>query len=340
MDRFNGLYDGLLRQIDERGGKNAALTVGIPNVGKSSVLQALLRRARTRGLVPKQVKAKVFSGPARSHEKKGKTGSARRLRKAGMPGIVDAPGKTREITEYLLRDKPRAYFIDVPGITPPKAFFEERPTAWLGCGAANLLPLGRDATFDLPMYRSFCAYVLACANRDRVFHYVDRLGLSGPTDDVDEVLATLVNSVRFKHLDDEKRGLKRCANFLKLYNTGNLGPLVLDDTQDKSWRPFVFRDEHFKRHWREDWRARDEPGHDNPFSRRMDNKGHFGLKQPGNENYSQRPNRDHLIRAKPRNHDPGNENYSQRPNRGGDRIRSKRRNHDRFSDPDEWFRTP
>ena len=66
-----------------------------------------------------------------------------------MPGILDTPRKMREITRYLLRDKPGAYFMDVPGITLPSALFRERPEAWVGYGVTNLLPMGKEVVKDV-----------------------------------------------------------------------------------------------------------------------------------------------------------------------------------------------
>jgi ribosome biogenesis GTPase A len=228
---FDKMYDGLLYHIEKKS-QNFALTVGVPNVGKSSVLMALLRLGQQRGLLPKSsVKTR------RSTKKSG-------IQRGQKPAVEDVPGKTREITEYMLREKPRAFFMDVPGITPPRFYFRERPEVWLAYGAANLLPLEKAALQNVEMQKQFCDYVLHCANRDGVFHYVDKLRLNGPTNDIDECLSKLANKFADK-LDEEKLTLKRCENFLKLYNTGNLGPLILDDMSDLGWRPFEFKDDHF-----------------------------------------------------------------------------------------------
>lgn len=225
LHHFDDMLDGLLSCI-ERSSQNFALMVGVPNVGKSSVLMALLRLARQRGIIPKKI-FKTRASPKKSNTKKGQ-----------RPGVEDVPGKTREITEYLLRDKPRAFFMDVPGITPPPDFFKERSDAWFGFGATNLLPLKEDALEDIELQKQFCSYILHCANRDSVFHYVDKLKLSEPTNDIDECLSRLSNKYKGK-LDEDMLTLKRCQTFLKLYNTGNLGPLILDDMSNFEWRPYV-----------------------------------------------------------------------------------------------------
>ena len=221
-------------------------------------------------------------------------------KKAMMPGILDTPGKTREITDYVLRDKPRAYFMDVPGITPPIFLFKE---SWFAFGAANLLPLGKNAADDIELHKSFCNYILTCANRDRVFVYVDKLGLDEPTNDIDEALSQLANGSKFKHLDEDELWLKRCELFLKLYNTGNFGSLVLDDLKIP-WKPFTFKDEHFK-----EKRSYNNDDDDDEYYSRRDNRGA----------------------------DRGSRRQHGRRNRDESRRRSKR---DDWRDKDEWFQSP
>ena len=227
---YDMFYDSLLGYLETRGGINSALTVGVPNTGKSCVLMALLRLARNRGDVSKKLKATV------SYKKK------RKLGKAEPIGIHDKPGKTRVITEYLLRDSPRAFFLDVPGITPPTFYFDERPESWFAFGAANLLPQSRTMEANLQVQTAFCDYVLFCLNRDQNFHYVNKIGLPGPTDDIEEVLIAVKHGKYQKN--EEKLQMDRCGNFLKLLNTGNLGPVILDDIS-RPYRKFEFKDSHY-----------------------------------------------------------------------------------------------
>mmetsp|Transcript_1060 Transcript_1060/g.1989 ORF Transcript_1060/g.1989 Transcript_1060/m.1989 type:complete len:461 (-) Transcript_1060:108-1490(-) len=230
-EAFNVVYDGLLHHIETKGGINTALTVGVANTGKSSLLLCLLRNAKVRDLIPKK-KVKVTTGKKR-HLKPGKS-----------PEIKDVPGKTREITEFMIRQKPRAYFLDVPGITNPSFFFEERPEAWYGFGAANLLPQSKIMNADVELQTAFSDYLLFCLNRDKNFAYVKKIGLEKPTDDIHEVLERLGN--KYKNLPEDQLTLRRCALFLKLFNTGNFGPVILDDIS-KRFEPFQFRDSHFQR---------------------------------------------------------------------------------------------
>lgn len=231
---FNLVYDSLLKHIEESGGMNTALTVGVSNTGKSSLLLALIRTARARGEIPQKLKVAQAIG---------KKNKKRRVSKAkSSVAIQDKPGKTREITEYLLREKPRAFFLDVPGMTPPAFFFAERPEAWFGFGAANLLPTGKDVDEDLQIQMSFCDYVLHAMNRDGLFGYVKKLNLQRPTDDLNLVLEAV--KMGREGFDQEVLMKQRCKSFLSLFNHGSFGPVILDDIS-QLYKNFVFKDSHF-----------------------------------------------------------------------------------------------
>ena len=236
---YDMLYDSLLNHLETRGGINSALTVGVANTGKSSLLMALLRTARLRGDLPKSgLKKAVVQGKKKKKKKK------TMMKVKGTVEIQDKPGKTREITEYLLREKPRAFFLDVPGMTPPRFFFQERPEAWFAFGAANLLPVGKNIERDVAVQAAFCNYVLYALNRDANFGYVAKLGLDGPTLD----LQTVLDAAKFPkdNVDPDKMRLQQCQTFLKLFNTGNFGSVVLDDLS-KPYQRFIFKDSHFKK---------------------------------------------------------------------------------------------
>jgi ribosome biogenesis GTPase A len=226
---FDLVYDSLLHHIEERGGINTALTVGVPNTGKSSLLLHLLKHARASSQAPKVVKITE--------------GKKRKVRTGKRAEVQDVPGKTRVITEYLVREKPRAFFLDVPGITPHYIFFEERPEAWYGYGAANLLTTGKVA--DLEWKIAFCEYILHCLNRDGNFQYVIKLGLDGPETDFAELMPALKRD-KYNDPENEKLQHKQCDLFLKFFNTGNLGSVVLDDLS-RPYEPFQFTDEMFKK---------------------------------------------------------------------------------------------
>lgn len=130
------------------------------------------------------------------------------------------------------------------------------------------------------------------------------MGLDGPTNDIDEALSQLANGSKFKHLDEDELWLKRCELFLKLYNTGNFGSLVLDDLKIP-WKPFTFKDEHFK-----EKRSYNNDDDDDEYYSRRDNRG----ADRGSRRQHGRRNRDESFRR-----------------------RSKR---DDWRDKDEWFQSP
>ena len=275
---YDLVYDSLLRHIDERGGTNAALTVGVANTGKSSLLHALIKTARLRGDIPKnKLLATAVSASSQTSapkSSKAKRNARRRLNtvKGGIQ-IQDKPGKTRVITEYLLRETPRAFFVDVPGMTPPSFFFEERPSTWYGMAATNLLPLSKHLEEDDLVQTAICDYVLYCMNRDKNFNYVIKLNMDHPTDNINDVLRALKKHKRKRRMktrrDDDLHDpgedvdsddnasdedgsydpefqLQRCQLFLKLFNTGNFGSVILDDLSTK-YVPFKFKDSHFQK---------------------------------------------------------------------------------------------
>jgi len=234
---YDFVYDGLMENLEQAGGLNAALTVGVANTGKSSVLMALLRTARERGDRGRTIKV----AQPKSRKEPTKRG---KVVKSPPPGILDTPGKTREITEYILRDKPRVYFLDVPGVTPPRFMFDERPEAWFALSAANLLALPSRLLDDVNCQTALCDYVLYCMNRDSNFGYVKRCGLEQPTDDILEVLPA-VKRGHGLNLNDRALRMGQCRAFLKLFNSGNFGPVILDDLS-QPYEKFVFTDAHFK----------------------------------------------------------------------------------------------
>jgi hypothetical protein len=138
----------------------------------------------------------------------------------------DKPGMTRANTECLMREKPRAFFLDIPGITPPRLFFEERPEAWYGYSAANLLP---GATSTLEWKLAFCEYILDCLHRDGMYQSVQKLGLDKPVRDLEQEIISVLKRGKDNDQYDEGLQIKRCDIFLKFFNTGNLRTVILDD---------------------------------------------------------------------------------------------------------------
>ncbi|KAL9187226.1 hypothetical protein ACHAXT_001329 [Thalassiosira profunda] len=231
-DAFASLYNWIVTSMDEARGMNCALTTGVANTGKSSVLLSLLKHAKREGHIPKKFRSSTIST-------KGKRVRSNR-KKAGTPNVEDVPGKTRDLTEWEVRSNPRLYFLDVPGVTQPYAYFKQRPEAWYGMAAANLVHQSDNMRKDPQLQRALCAYVLSCLNRDNRFLYVSKFRLDGPTDDVDECLAMFANKFKDR-LDEDDLLLKRTETFLKFLNTGNLGSVVLDDLR-RPYRRFRYED--------------------------------------------------------------------------------------------------
>jgi len=255
---YDFLYQQLLHHLDQAGGRNTALTVGVANTGKSSVLMALLRTARERGERGRSLRVLVQNNNSNSNKKRGRTTTT-----APAPGICDRPGVTREITEYVLRDKPRAYWMDVPGVTPPIFYFDERPEAWFALAAANLLALPYELLVDVNCQTALCDYVLYCMNRDGNFGYVQRANLEGPTEDILEVLPAVKRGYGLNLPPDELR-LAQCKTFLKLFNSGSFGSVVLDDLS-KPFQKFVFNASHFRRN--DERQRKSKKQYDNDFHR-------------------------------------------------------------------------
>jgi ribosome biogenesis GTPase A len=216
---FEDLRQWLISWIETVGGANCALTVGVPNTGKSSMLLAVMRAENN-------VRVRIKNKTTKKHK----------------PSIENMPGKTRELSEYVLRDKPRMYCLDVPGVTPPVPFFEERPEAWYSLCAANLLRIMKKYEGE-ETDTAFAEYVLFAMNRDRNFAYVKKLHLKGPSDDIHFVVKNM------KH---------KGTTFLKLFNTGNFGPVILDN-MDFVNEDFEFTDAKMrKRPAVKPWSQRDE----------------------------------------------------------------------------------
>ena len=90
---FDKLYNGLLMNVDERG-DNIALTVGVTNMGRSSVLMSLLRLGKQQELIPKQ-QGQINVRPI-SKKKNKKKGRAQLRREACLESPTH-PGKCEKL---------------------------------------------------------------------------------------------------------------------------------------------------------------------------------------------------------------------------------------------------
>lgn len=180
------------------------MVVGLPNVGKSTVINGLKRIA--------------FS-TARHQGKESKLVHGVKHTEAKASGV---PGVTNDVTFFQLSNMPRIYCYDTPGVSLLKKKNDpERNTklALLKCMPDYIA--GEVYLADYLLYR---------LNRDQMFAYVKELDLQGPTDDIrylcSHVSALLMQKNRMQvYWADMQAG---ASFFLELWRTGKLGKMCID----------------------------------------------------------------------------------------------------------------
>jgi len=177
---------------------STVLVVGIPNVGKSSLINKL-----------------------RSYH----------LRVGGRPAAVAAkPGHTRAVGERIrVCDSPCIYLLDSPGISVPQITDMHSGMKLAACGTLQDHLVGEE---------HICDYLLFWLNIHQCFDYVELMGLEQPEDDGTIMLAKSAISLgKLKQVRDIQRGsgLKiipniklQASKFLRMFRSGKLGPVNLD----------------------------------------------------------------------------------------------------------------
>ncbi|XP_064626778.1 mitochondrial ribosome-associated GTPase 1-like [Lineus longissimus] len=174
------------------------LVIGIPNVGKSSLINKL-----------RNLNRKINPG------------------KASQVGAV--PGITRSVMEKIIVcDQPKIYVRDSPGILDPSVKDVHVGMKLAVCATLKDHLVGEEIVAD---------YMLYWLNKLDNFQYVDYFGLKNPTDDILQFLMEVAKKYNFsrKHRSVEGGGVQmrpdlgRAAHFaLKAFREGKLGKVMMD----------------------------------------------------------------------------------------------------------------
>eukprot|EP00931_Biecheleriopsis_adriatica_P095058 TRINITY_DN68690_c0_g1_i1.p1 TRINITY_DN68690_c0_g1~~TRINITY_DN68690_c0_g1_i1.p1 ORF type:complete len:411 (-),score=71.81 TRINITY_DN68690_c0_g1_i1:23-1222(-) len=180
------------------------MVVGLPNVGKSTIVNGLKRIA---------FNTARHQGPSSKLMHGVKWTEAR---------ANCVPGLTRDVSFFQLSNFPRLYCYDTPGISMLKRRNDpERNTklAVLGCMPDHIA--GEMYLADYLLYR---------LNREGIFDYVQVLELPGPTDDV-RYLTSHISALlaQKKNMQAYSIQVSRGATFfLDLWRAGKIGKVSLD----------------------------------------------------------------------------------------------------------------
>jgi len=183
---------------DQRKPDSTVLVVGIPNVGKSTMINKL---------------------------------RAMHLRVGGRPAPVAAkPGWTKAVGERIrVSDDPLVYLLDTPGISVPFIKDMHMGMKLAACATLKDELVGQDYIVD---------YLLYWLNINYNFSYVELMGLEQPEDDGDIMLAkSAISNKKYKKVRDFSKGsgskiipdmTSMAVQFLKLFRSGEFGAVNLD----------------------------------------------------------------------------------------------------------------
>uniref|UniRef100_A0A915JJ22 Mitochondrial GTPase 1 n=1 Tax=Romanomermis culicivorax TaxID=13658 RepID=A0A915JJ22_ROMCU len=162
-----------------------AMVIGIPNVGKSSLINAVRNRVL------------------------GKKGKATR--------VGDRPGVTMAVLNRItVHENPKIFLIDTPGILAPKAENIENAMKLALCQTVLETTLSESLIAD---------YLLYYLNKRQLFEYVTEFQLKSPTDDIYELLFHIAKSRRLINKSDKdcKPNFSAAANFfIACFRSGRL----------------------------------------------------------------------------------------------------------------------
>ncbi|NXS66383.1 MTG1 GTPase, partial [Pandion haliaetus] len=175
------------------------LVIGVPNVGKSSLINALRRL----------------------HLKKGKATAV-----GGEPGVTKAV-----LTRIQVCEKPLMYLVDTPGVLPPKLGDVETGMKLALCGAIRDHLVGEDIMADYLLY--------TLNKQQQFGRYVQRYKLAKACDDIGPMLRSVAlaqgRTQKVKLLTGTGNVNVRMLNypaaayeFLRDFRAGRLGRVTLD----------------------------------------------------------------------------------------------------------------
>lgn len=170
------------------------LVVGIPNCGKSSIINSLRRRSL-------------------------------KNRKLGKSKEGALPGVTRQLSGFFVWEDPRTFLVDSPGVMLPRV---DDPEVGLKLALTGALPVGRVPTLLL------AEYLLFQLNRLNNTTYCKHLKLDGPCDDLSEVLHAVSKACGLAKQNPEASDFEAATKFIALYRNGTLGKFSLDDLEPPS----------------------------------------------------------------------------------------------------------
>ncbi|XP_074010359.1 mitochondrial ribosome-associated GTPase 1 isoform X1 [Numenius arquata] len=188
------------------------LVIGVPNVGKSSLINSLRRLHLKKGISP------WCLGSGRSRWRSPGAGSrAQPLAsltvfllspKGKATAVGGEPGVTKAVlTRIQVCEKPLMYLVDTPGVLPPKLGDVETGMKLALCGAIRDHLVGEDVMAD---------YLLYTLNKQQQFRYVQHYGLARACNTIEPVLKCVALA----------RG--RTQKVKVLTGTGNVNVTTLD----------------------------------------------------------------------------------------------------------------
>ncbi len=176
------------------------LIMGIPNVGKSTIINSLRMRSNSMNLGQSM---NALSGPMK------------KIARTKVSKVGNEPGVTRHLQPFLVHKNPVIYLVDSPGVMAPKIADIETGLKLTLTGAIKSHLVGFEILAD---------YALFTMNRMKNFNYVPALKLSRPTDDFIEVLEHLHTTFG----DTAEFGSQRIVT---MFRDGSFGRMSLDELE-------------------------------------------------------------------------------------------------------------